>query len=53
MLKEYAEKCDKEEAVGTLENDKTVTYVNYSGGKFLKKTLNILEKIVADAKVHP
>ena len=49
----YAEKCDAEEPVGAVENDPDVKYINYSGGKYLRKTLNILKRIVLDAQENP
>ena len=52
-LKAYAEKCDAEKPVGTVENNTNVSFINYSGGKYLQKTLNILKKIVEDAKENP
>jgi len=52
-LKAYAAKCDKEQSVGTVENAPDISYINYSGGKYLQKTLNILKKIVADAAENP
>ena len=52
-LKEYAAKCDAEQAVGSLENNSKIQFINYSGGKYLQKTLNILKKIVEDAQENP
>ena len=52
-LKAYAAKCDAEQSVGSVENAPDIKFINYSGGKFLKKTLNILKTIVEDAEENP
>ena len=52
-LKAYAAKCDKEQSVGAVENAPDISYINYSGGKYLRKTLNILKKIAEDAAENP
>ncbi len=52
-LKAYAAKCDAEQSVGSVENAPDIKFINYSGGKYLQKTLNILKKIVEDAEENP
>ena len=52
-LNAYAEKCDAEQPVGVVENDHEIQYINYSGGKYLRKTLNTLRRIILDARENP